>query len=327
MRISEVKELLKAIWNSGEVVALVGHAGVGKTTIVKEVAQELGYKVNVVILSQLEPGDLMGVPVNVNGQTVFARPEWVPNEPKTVLFLDELNRAPLYVKQAILQLVLEKRVGPHVLPEDCVIVAAMNPFTDEYLVGEMEDKAMLDRFIWIKVKNSMVDLADYLKAKGYDDKQVMAALLTLDQLKVFDEDFPMPKLSPTPRSMERLLKISKYISHMPMELQFEVFAGIVGPEAAAEYLRRLSATFITVEDFINGNAEKIQRAHTVEKVMTVLKILEKPELVEKVQNWDVLTNEEWASVFRHVNLDKEKYAVGFIKLKRKFPKITEIYKD
>lgn len=114
---------------------------------------------------------------------------------------------------------------------------------------------------------------------------------------------------------------------MPFELQFEVFTGIVGPEAAAEFYRRLSATFITVEDFINGNVEKIQRAHMIEKVMVVLKILEKPELVEKVPNWDILTNEEWAAVFRHINLEKEKYAMGFIKLKKIFPKIREIYKD
>ncbi|MDM7321650.1 MAG: MoxR family ATPase [Fervidobacterium sp.] len=327
MRINEVKDFLKAVWNSGETIVLVGHAGVGKTTIVKQVAQELGYKVHVVILSQLEPGDLMGVPVQVNGKTVFSRPEWLPDEPKSVLFLDELNRAPLYVKQAILQLVLEKQIGPHKLPEDCVIIAAMNPFTDEYLVGNMDDKAMLDRFIWIKVQNSMVELADYFRGKGYEDNKVMAALLTLDQLKVFNEDFSLPRLSPTPRSMERLLKISNLIGHLPIEQQMEVYSGIVGPEAAAEFYRRWSGTFIRVEDFLNGNVEKIKKAHMIEKVLVILKILEKPELVEKVKIWDIIKNEEWAAVFRHINLDKERYALGFIKLKKEFPQVKDIYKD
>lgn len=330
MRIKDVVEVLKALWNSGEVVALIGHAGVGKTSIVKQVAAELGYKVNVVILSQLEPGDLMGVPMQVNGKTQFARPEWLPSEPKTVLFLDELNRAPLYVKQAILQLVLEKRVGPHTLPEDTVIIAAMNPFTEEYIVGDMEDRAMLDRFIWLKVENSAVEFSDYVRSKhpDFETQEILAAVLTMDTLNIFKEDFALPKLKPTPRSFERLLKVRKLIQHLPMQLQLEVYSGVVGPEAAAEFVRRLQSVGITEEDFLKGNVEKINKAQSIEKVLVALRIIEDPQKVDQVPTkvWDAITDEEFAAIFRHINQDKEKYAAGFIKLKKIYPRVISIYK-
>ena len=83
---------------------------------------------------------------------MYARPEWFPDEsqPKGILFLDELNRAPVDVRQAVFQLVKEKTMHTHKLPEGWFIVSAINPDNTGYQV-ETLDKAMLRRFCQIKV--------------------------------------------------------------------------------------------------------------------------------------------------------------------------------
>lgn len=68
---------------------------------------------------------------------------------RAVLFLDELNRSNLDVRQATLQLILNKELHSHKLPyidgKCTIIVSAINP-SDLYQVDEL-DAALLDRFM------------------------------------------------------------------------------------------------------------------------------------------------------------------------------------
>jgi MoxR-like ATPase len=84
-------------------------------------------------LSQLDPTDLRGLP-NLNGKTVL----WLPPEElpfvgqehrfpsKGVLFLDEFTQAQPAMQSAGFSLVLDRRIGPHVLQPNWKIVAASN---------------------------------------------------------------------------------------------------------------------------------------------------------------------------------------------------------
>ena len=55
-----------------------------------------------------------------------------------VLFLDELNSAPPSTQAAAYQLVLNRRVGNYVLPENVVMIAAGNRETDKGVVYRMQ---------------------------------------------------------------------------------------------------------------------------------------------------------------------------------------------
>ena len=54
-----------------------------------------------------------------------------------VLFLDELNSAPQSTQAAAYQLILNRRVGKYVLPDNVVIVAAGNRETDKGVTYRM----------------------------------------------------------------------------------------------------------------------------------------------------------------------------------------------
>lgn len=111
-------------------VLLMGAPGVAKTSVVQQVADNLGKKLVTVILSQKAPEHITGYPYIDNGIMRYAKPDWFPTEPGAVLFIDEIGQCPIAVQNVAMQLIHERRVGPHVLPDDCVVIAAANRAED-----------------------------------------------------------------------------------------------------------------------------------------------------------------------------------------------------
>src|SRR5690349_18667369 len=71
-----------------------GPPGIGKSSIVAQIAQGHDLEIVDLRLSQLAPTDLRGLPVADNGVSRWYPPEFLPSEGKGILFLDELNLAP-----------------------------------------------------------------------------------------------------------------------------------------------------------------------------------------------------------------------------------------
>lgn len=111
-------------------VLLWGAPGTGKSSVVRSLAEVMGWPCEVVIASIREPSDFAGLPVVVDGGVRFAPPTWataLAEAGRGVLFLDEISTAPPAVQAALLRVVLERTVGDLQLPDDVVVVAAANP--------------------------------------------------------------------------------------------------------------------------------------------------------------------------------------------------------
>ena len=113
-------------------VMLWGPPGIGKSDIVKSVAQECGIEQRDIRLAQLDPVDLRGVPTVENGQTKWAVPSFFPTEPESagIIFLDELSAADPSIQVAAYQLLLDRRIGEYKVPPKWIIVAAGNRAED-----------------------------------------------------------------------------------------------------------------------------------------------------------------------------------------------------
>ena len=157
-----------------------GAPGIGKTEIVKQVADELGIDLIVWHLSTIEPSDFLGIPKIVSiadgeevdeetpgavERTVFRLPSIFPtsngkNDKGLILFFDELNRAKGPVLSASLQLTLEGQVGTYKIPSKCVIVAAGNRKED--VGGDVREieGALANRFTHV---NLVPKFEDWLK--------------------------------------------------------------------------------------------------------------------------------------------------------------------
>lgn len=125
---------------------LWGPPGIGKSSIVADVAKKHELRLVDLRLSQLAPTDLRGLPVAENGVSRWFPPEFLPTDGQGILFLDEINMAPPAMQGIAQQLILDRQVGSYRVPEGWFIWAAGNRKSDRAAVFEMPS-ALANRFI------------------------------------------------------------------------------------------------------------------------------------------------------------------------------------
>lgn len=142
---------LEVAYRARRAVLLEGPTGIGKSEVVRTVAERLGIKLCVLDLSLLEPPDLAGLPVIEGGRTTYALPHILPTEGSGILMLEELNRAERYIQQPALQLLTARTLHEYQLPSGWVCFAAINPENADYQVTTL-DKALRARFLELHVR-------------------------------------------------------------------------------------------------------------------------------------------------------------------------------
>lgn len=148
---------------------LTGAAGLGKSSLVRQIADLNQAQMIELRLHELEPADLVGVPyIDQSGPvaiTRYAQPEWWPQESgkKVFLFLDELDRCSQEIEPSAMQLSLDRRVGGRRLPDNVVIWAACNG--PEYQTRPV-DQALMDRMAVIPFEPTVEEWLDYARAEN-----------------------------------------------------------------------------------------------------------------------------------------------------------------
>lgn len=120
-------------------IVLVGESGLGKTQIVKQIARAAGRRVATVNLAQFITMGA-GVPQRTDtDQFKIAVPDYFPREgEKAVLFFDEINQGMQHALAMVYNLIEDRRLFNYTLPEDCLVVCAMNPSGGTYAVSTVE---------------------------------------------------------------------------------------------------------------------------------------------------------------------------------------------
>ena len=125
-------------------VCLMGPAGIGKTEIVRQVAEEQGLAFLSYSVTHHTRQSAIGLPrlsqLEANGQTVsvteYTMSEIIAQVYRTmeqtglqegILFLDEFNCASETLRPIMLQLLQQKTFGPHAIPDGWMLVLAGNP--------------------------------------------------------------------------------------------------------------------------------------------------------------------------------------------------------
>ncbi|MGM9544670.1 MAG: type II toxin-antitoxin system death-on-curing family toxin [Romboutsia timonensis] len=158
-------------------VLLVGEAGTGKSSIVRQWARDNGIALMEVRAAGMDATDIGGaIAPNKEGDTVvrLASTEFDKlDRPNSVLFLDEYNRAPREVRTNLLELVnshvipdAREEGDQRFLPNFLFTVAAINPPNNRYNTDEMDD-AERSRFRTINITFDPNYLNNFL-GKRYD---------------------------------------------------------------------------------------------------------------------------------------------------------------
>lgn len=255
MNISTLKEALPYLIEAEVPAMLVGHHGVGKTEGVRQYCKDNGFMLKILNLGTQDVGDIIGLAdflKDSKGQNVatkFMMPDWAREilefcqanpDKKAVLFLDEINRARRDVLQVIFPLLLEKRIHATTFPKNFYPMGAMNPNTGDYIVTDISDKALMDRFCHIKLSPSRQEFFKYAKDKKFDERVLQFLTDQPDLLQADLEAFGLDEVKPSRRSWEAVDRVLKVKT--PLNLLPEVVTGLVGSTASASFIKSLSET-------------------------------------------------------------------------------------
>lgn len=213
-------------------IVVWGEAGVGKSQAVARAASRLGINFVDLRLGSQEVGDLMGLPQIENGRTHYAAPAWWPEQgTKGILFLDEMNRSHRDIRGAIFQLILDRRMMTHQLPDGWLIIAACNPATENYEVDDSYDKAFMARFCHVTLQPDTKEWLEWAKNTGAP----RSILQTIEMHpKLLGNDYcNLPKVHPTPRTWAMFASLLN--CGLDEDLQMEVGLGLLGEEAPATW--------------------------------------------------------------------------------------------
>lgn len=232
MKPSRIQEVLDQLLSNTWPVFIWGPPGVGKSSVVRRVAEQNGLPLLDIRASLLDPTDLRGIPSIQDGRAVWCPPEFLPREeqPPGILFFDELNAAPPLVQASLYQLTLDRRVGEYDLPEGWRIIAAGNRSEDVSIVFRMP-AALSNRFIHVDFEIDFEDWRDWAVDTGIHPMVVgflgVRRELLFD-MKNTDRGFP------TPRSWEIVSDTLKAMGGY--QASRDLLLGIVGEGAALEFL-------------------------------------------------------------------------------------------
>src|SRR5438034_10628840 len=124
MLLNEAKKHIEQLSVDTMPMMLMGPPGIGKSSIVKQICREKKWNLIDLRLSLLNPIDLRGLPYldAEKREAVWLKPEFLPSEGTGILFLDEINIAPIATQQAAYELLLDRKIGNYIFPENWRIV-------------------------------------------------------------------------------------------------------------------------------------------------------------------------------------------------------------
>lgn len=211
VRLSEAKKYIRhASVKRKRPVFIWGPPGVGKSDVVESIVTDATNEGKSAVLydmrlSMCEPTDIMGIPYfdSNTGTMKWAPPALLPkaedaDKDLVILFLDEMNGAAPAVQAAAYQLILNRRVGEYVLPDNVAVVAAGNRETDKGVTYRMP-KPLSNRFIHFEVKVHFDDWVEWATDNGVVADVVGYLTAKKNDLWKFDAKSP-DHAFPTPRS-------------------------------------------------------------------------------------------------------------------------------
>jgi len=192
LTLDESKEILKYLIKNNEALVaaggrpialgIEGSAGLGKTSVLEQIAEELGYGYIRLNLAELEEvSDLTGFPIKEyktkddtwipadlvhkycdegyftgEARMSYAAPDWLPDsdgegKPGWILALDDYTRANSLFMQATMELIQNGKYISWNLPKNTTILLSSNPDDGMYAVTSL-DPAQRSRFINFPVK-------------------------------------------------------------------------------------------------------------------------------------------------------------------------------
>ena len=246
-------------------IFLWGPPGIGKSEVVADIAKDMGGLMIDLRLGQMDPTDIRGIPFYNReiGKMDWAPPIDLPDAetasqyPVVVLFMDEMNSAAPAVQAAAYQLVLNRRIGKYVLPDNVVMIAAGNRESDKGVTYRMPTP-LANRFVHAEMK---VDFHSWQEwAIGHQIHKDVVGFLTFAKQDLYDFDSKSSSRAfATPRSWTF---VSELLADEDLDetTATDLIAGTVGEGLAHKFMahRKIANKLPRPEDVLSGKATELE---------------------------------------------------------------------
>lgn len=169
---SEMVELVTKAYKTQKSLFVLGGTGIGKSDTVYQAGESIANSMNMNVTTDLNdqdnfriidfrvadkrPADLRGLPDLSGDKTVWQEPEFLPDEGKGIIVLEEFNLADKSLQAPAYQLVLDRKMDSYKVPRGFGIVALGNRIEDRANVHELS-VPLKNRFDWAELTEPQPD--------------------------------------------------------------------------------------------------------------------------------------------------------------------------
>ncbi len=267
-----VSKQLDALFAHPELAAKIpplmvwGAPGIGKSTILRRIAEERGIGFIDVRLAQREPVDIRGLPVpNKEAKCVdwLISGDW-PRDPtsKGIILFDEITAADRSLQVAAYELILDRRLGSlYSMPDGWFVCAAGNRVQDAAVAKTMSS-ALANRFLHVELQENSESWVRW-GLRNDIHPSVLGFIRYRPDLLFHQENENLERGWPSPRSWERVSSVLKLFPDGPDDEELlcdKMIYGLVGNQAGVEFcaFRKLAETFDDVREVMLDPSRAIE---------------------------------------------------------------------
>lgn len=279
----DVKKYSLITLRAGRTPAIWGAPGIGKSTLGREIAEELGAELYVLDAPLLQPFDYaIAVPDHESKKVTLYPTGFLPEKGPAVVLVEDLPHAKSYQMIPIMQMVLDRRIGHMRFTDDVYFIITGNREEDLAGVNPIPSP-LLNRLVHYPMDVDVERWVIWGKSAGLDER--ITGFISANPQHLLKKPEDGVRAWPTPRSWHMLSDQLKKASNDDTTLR-SLTSSTIGPQvthvfmAWVKYLQTVDPKDIIENGAIPSTSDRGQMFALLQSVAGLLK-QKKPDYIQK----------------------------------------------